>query len=155
MEMKQLSRAERNNNPGNVRNNTQHFIGEVVPSQDKAFKQFIDMEHGFRAMWALLKTYYHVHRLRTINDILSRYAPTQDHNNTKAYAEFVAAKAGKKVDERLYYNYDSMGRVVLAMAEYESGYVRPEWEACCKQGYELLKADRLKELERKNKGRQK
>lgn len=35
-----MSRGLRNNNPGNIRNSSTVWIGEVTPSNDKSFKQF-------------------------------------------------------------------------------------------------------------------
>ena len=55
---KRLSRGYRNYNPGNIRISNTRYKGEVVPSQDTAFKQFQSMEYGYRAMFVLLHYYY-------------------------------------------------------------------------------------------------
>ena len=39
-------RGLRNNNPLNIRISKDNFIGELVPSGDKAFKQFKSIEYG-------------------------------------------------------------------------------------------------------------
>jgi len=134
-----MSRAERNCNPGNIRKSTDMFNGEVRPSCDAEFKQFKDMDYGFRAMWAVLKSYYYRHHCVTIRMIINRWAPACDvRNHTDAYAAFVAKRAGLNEDERLKFNFEGMGKVVLAMAEFESGYVRPEWEQHCRKGFEMI-----------------
>ena len=133
-----ISRAEKNCNPGNIRKSTDLFNGEVRPSQDKEFKQFRDMDYGFRAMWSVLKSYYYRHGLYSIQEIINRWAPLKDRNPTEAYIDFVAKQSGYAPRERLKFNYEGMGRVVMAMAHYESGYFRKEWEASCHRGFDMI-----------------
>ena len=135
---KSISRAEKNCNPGNIRKSTDLFNGEIRPSRDPDFKQFCDMDYGFRAMWSVLKSYYYRHGLYTIQEIINRWAPVGDHNPTNAYITFVAAHSGKAPKERLKFNYEGMGQVVMAMAQYESGYFKKEWEACCRRGFDMI-----------------
>ena len=137
MSMNKISRAEKNCNPGNIRKSTDLFNGEVRPSQDPEFKQFQDMDYGFRAMWSVLKSYYYRHGLYTIQEIISRWAPPKDHNPTDDYIAFVAKHSGHAPRERLKFNYEGMSGVVLAIAHYESGYIKEEWEAYCRRGYQL------------------
>ncbi len=137
--MLEISRAEKNCNPGNIRRSTDMFNGEVRPSRDREFKQFTDMDYGFRAMWAVLKSYYYRHHRKTIRQIISRWAPAEDkRNHVNAYVNFVAEKSGHGADEPLKFNYEGMGSVVLAMAQFESGYVRNTWEGHCRKGFDLL-----------------
>ena len=49
-----LSSGYRNCNPGNIRISGTRYKGEVVPSQDTAFKQFESMAYGYRAMFVLI-----------------------------------------------------------------------------------------------------
>ena len=135
--MKKISRAEKNCNPGNIRKSSDLFNGEVRPSKDPEFKQFLDMDYGFRAVWSVLKSYYYRHGLYTIEEIISRWAPAKDHNPTDAYIAFVAEHSGHAPRERLKFNYEGMCKVVMAIARYESGYFKDEWEACCRRGYQL------------------
>ena len=44
-----LPRGLRNNNPGNIRNSSTVWVGEITPSKDKSFKQFKSMAYGYRA----------------------------------------------------------------------------------------------------------
>ena len=85
-------RGLRNNNPGNLRQSGVRFKGEVVPSQDPAFKQFETIAWGYRAMFVVLNTY----RKRgacTICDLLGRYAPPSE-NDTAAYIRTVSEASG-------------------------------------------------------------
>lgn len=49
-----LPRGLRNNNPGNIRRNSDVFQGEIRPSKDKSFKQFETMPYGYRAIFRIL-----------------------------------------------------------------------------------------------------
>lgn len=116
-----MSRGMRNNNPGNIRLSATRFKGEVVPSQDDAFKQFSAPEYGYRAMFVLLDTYQRRYRLMTIREMISRYAPPAE-NFTDGYVRFVERRSGIGADERI----DSrssrdMVPVVAAMVEIENG----------------------------------
>ena len=90
-------RGLRNNNPLNIRITPQQRSGQgrwkgmCTLQADKAFCQFDLMMWGWRAAFMLLtRNYYAVHHLHTIRQIISRWAPPQDNNNTEAYVERVA-----------------------------------------------------------------
>ena len=85
---KKLPRGLRNNNPGNIRNSKTKYLGEVQPSQDSAFKQFQSIDYGYRAMFVLIEHYYKARGLKTIRQIINRYAPASE-NNTEAYIQQV------------------------------------------------------------------
>lgn len=87
------SRGLRNNNPGNIRKNNIKYDGEIVPSQDSQFKQFIDMAHGYRAVYMLLYTYQKRYGLINIDQFISRYAPPNE-NNTIGYIKSVCKWSG-------------------------------------------------------------
>ena len=59
-------RGLRNCNPGNIRQNSIVYLGEIQPSKDGAFKQFKSMEYGYRAMFVVLHTYARKRGLDTI-----------------------------------------------------------------------------------------
>lgn len=115
-----ISRGYRNCNPGNIRISKTRYKGEVVPSQDSAFKQFQSMEYGYRAMFVLLHYYYKVLHLTTLRQIISRYAPESE-NNTNAYichvadAIFKGADVPIAIDDR-----DEMVMIVAAMSRIEN-----------------------------------
>lgn len=55
-----MSRGRRNCNPGNIRLSPSgvSYVGEVIPSRDRAFRTFRSMKWGYRAIFVLLHTYY-------------------------------------------------------------------------------------------------
>lgn len=84
MDKSNLPRGLRNCNPGNIRLGSCRWIGEIRPSQDEAFCQFRDMKHGYRALLRLLQNYRCKHGLKSIADMIRRWAPASE-NNTNAY----------------------------------------------------------------------
>mgnify|MGYP001601933974 CR=1 FL=1 len=79
----------RNNNPGNIRKSSQKWLGKIPQEEPFEFEKFHTMAHGIRALAKVLLTYYNKHNLRTIEEIISRYAPSSDKNNTKSYIKYV------------------------------------------------------------------
>lgn len=133
-----MSRAERCFNPGNLRKTVKMLNGEVRPSKDPELKEFVDMDYGFRAMWSTLKTYYYRYRLTTIGQIVPQWGKDTMHTDITPYTGFVTDTTGIGKDERLRFTCEEMGKVVLAIAHYESGYSRDEWEASCREGFKML-----------------
>lgn len=86
-----MSRGLRNNNPGNIRNSSTVWIGEVTPSKDKSFKQFKSMAYGYRAAIKLLQNYRKLHNCQTISDFIKRWAPPSE-NNTSGYISRVCSE---------------------------------------------------------------
>ena len=86
-------RGLRNNNPGNIeRNSLYSWRGEVNSLEDATeedrFCQFSSFDYGIRAMYRILKTYRDKHFIRTLRDIISRWAPPSE-NDTESYIEDV------------------------------------------------------------------
>ena len=94
MEKKTTPRGIRNNNPGNIKNNEKiDWLGEVPENAklDDAFEEFESIEYGIRAMMILLRNYQRIHGLRSIEEIIGRYAPKRDKlNNTPYYIRYVS-----------------------------------------------------------------
>ncbi|MBR6171165.1 MAG: hypothetical protein IKQ51_10790 [Bacteroidaceae bacterium] len=90
-------RGIRNNNPLNIRLSKDKWQGQVLPqrgSGEGAFCQFYSMEYGWRAAFVILcRTYYGKYGLKTIRDIVSRWAPAKE-NNTEAYIRHVSDYTG-------------------------------------------------------------
>ena len=82
--MEKVSRGLRNNNPGNIRNSSTVWQGEVTPSKDKSFKQFSSMAYGYRALIKLLQNYQKLYGLKTVAEMIARWAPPVE-NNTAGY----------------------------------------------------------------------
>lgn len=118
--MKQ-TRGYRNNNPGNIRINSDVFEGEVKPSKDKSFKQFKSMAYGYRAMFVILRTYIQKYNLNTIRSIISRYAPPSE-NATDAYIKAVSDYSGIDPDEPVHADDRiAMIAIVAGMSRVENG----------------------------------
>lgn len=116
-----VPRGLRNNNPGNIRLSATRYQGEVCPSEDKAFKQFETMAHGYRAMFVLLYTYQHKHGLNTIAAIISRWAPSVE-NDTDGYIQAVSDWSGVPATSHITTtNGDIMVPIVAAMSRVENG----------------------------------
>ena len=109
-------RGIRNNNPLNIRLSSDKWQGQINGkgnidgnsslSSERAggeavFCQFSSMEYGWRAAFVILcKTYYGKYKLRTIRDIVSRWAPAKE-NNTPAYIRHVSDYTGIGPDRDL------------------------------------------------------
>jgi hypothetical protein len=115
------SRGYRNNNPGNIRINGDKFQGEVIPSQDKEFKQFESMSYGYRAIFKILRNYQINYKLNTIRQMISRWAPKNE-NDTANYISFVSERSGIPADDPIRTdNREMMIRIVAAMSRLENG----------------------------------
>jgi hypothetical protein len=130
------SRGYRNNNPGNIRINGDKFQGEVIPSQDKEFKQFESMSYGYRAIFKILRNYQINYKLNTIRQMISRWAPKNE-NDTANYISFVSERSGIPADDPIRTdNREMMIRIVAAMSKVENGQ---EADMCdVIDGWELL-----------------
>lgn len=84
-------RGSRNNNPGNIRISDNNWEGQV--GDDGEFVRFASPEHGVRALGKNLITYRNK-GVVTINQIISRWAPKKDGNDTEGYIKFVSGKMG-------------------------------------------------------------
>lgn len=112
-----ISRGIKNNNPLNIRLGSP-WKGLCKEQKDKAFCQFQRMEWGLRAAFCLLHTYAEKHRLSSIKDIISRWAPPSE-NDTTAYVRQVCLLTGFGGNQRL--TEAQWPRLVKAMAKIESG----------------------------------
>lgn len=120
MRKNELPRGLRNNNPGNIRKNSDVFQGEVSPSRDKEFKQFKTMPYGYRAVFKILSNYYRIYRLTTIRKMIGRWAP-ENENNTAAYVSLVSSYAGIGPDDTISFDWEQMIRIVAGMSRVENG----------------------------------
>lgn len=120
MRKNELPRGLRNNNPGNIRRNSDMFQGEVNPSRDKEFKQFKTMAYGYRAMFKILSNYYRKYSLTTIRKMIGRWAPKSE-NNTDAYVSLVSSYSGIGPDDLISFDREQMIRIVAGMSRVENG----------------------------------
>ena len=116
-----LPRGLRNNNPLNIRKNTDVFQGEKTPSSDSQFKQFKTMAYGYRAALKVITNYYRLYHLKTIRQIIGRWAP-ENENNTSAYVKLVSSYSGIPSDDPIdITNREQMIRIVAGMSKVENG----------------------------------
>lgn len=94
-------RGLRNKNPLNIRYDGTNWQGLSTPPNDGQFCVFKDFDYGYRAALKVLNTYYRKHNLRTLRDIIARWAPAADGNDPKKYAAFVAGYCGTKASHYL------------------------------------------------------
>lgn len=121
MKKYELPRGLRNNNPGNIRKNSDVFQGEKNPSSDKEFKQFKTMAYGYRAVFCILRTYYRNYHLKTIRQLIGRWAP-ENENNTSAYVSLVSSYSGIPADDPIdIQSKEQMIRIVAGMSRVENG----------------------------------
>lgn len=112
------TRADRNNNPGNLR-----------PAGVGGFRTFGSALDGWSAMRKQLMMYYNgtsraagFKKLRTIADIINRWAPAGDNNDPEQYAKQVAGWMGVSPDAVLNLsNPQVLGALMQSMARKE-GY---------------------------------
>ena len=120
MAEKKTPRGLRNNNPGNIRRNSDVFQGEKT-SSDREFKQFKSMAYGYRAIFKILSNYYRNYKLDTIRKMIGRWAP-ENENDTEAYIKAVADYSGIPADDPIDINdREQMIRIVAGMSKVENG----------------------------------
>lgn len=120
MKQTTIPRGLRNNNPGNIRNNSDVFQGETK-STDSEFKQFETMAYGYRAVYKILSNYIRKYSLNTIRKMIGRWAP-ENENNTSAYVTQVSSYSGIPADDPIdFSNREQMIRIVAAMSKVENG----------------------------------
>ncbi|WP_336432253.1 hypothetical protein [Providencia rettgeri] len=85
------NRGGRNNNPGNLRVSDNIWDGQI--GDDGEFVQFASPEHGVRALGKNLITYRNKGFV-TVNQIINRWAPKKDGNDTEGYIAFVSQRMG-------------------------------------------------------------
>ncbi|EDC7632980.1 hypothetical protein OL053_001203 [Salmonella enterica] len=92
-------RGVRNNNPGNLVASNQGWDGELT--SDGKFSRFDTPEHGIRALAKNMRTYQNKHDLNTVSEMISRFAPPEDHNDTPTYIKAVAGMMGVDPSQRI------------------------------------------------------
>ena len=121
-----LPRGVRNHNGGNLRRSRDPWQGLAAEQPDREFFTFEAPEWGIRALARTLITYQDKHRLRTVAELIGRWAPPSE-NNTGAYVDHVAGKLGVGLGEVIdVQQYDVMRPLVEAIIAHENaGYRYP------------------------------
>lgn len=124
-------RGIRNNNPGNLKFSSSPWLGKLPydANQDydcrtgrvtRTFEQFSQYKYGIRALIKLLQNYMEVKNLRTISQIVNRYAPSTE-NNPVTYIQFVANYTGFDPNWPLSPSRETLRALSRAIAKYENG----------------------------------
>lgn len=92
-------RGIRNNNPGNLEfSDSNPWVGQA--GSDGRFAKFETPEHGIRALGRNLLS-YQKQGIDTVNEIINRWAPPEDKNDTAAYIRAVCAQLGVAPDQQV------------------------------------------------------
>lgn len=92
-------RGVRNNNPGNLVASNQGWDGELT--SDGKFSRFDTPEHGIRALAKNMRTYQNKHDLNTVSQMISKFAPPEDHNDTATYIKAVSGMMGVDPEQHI------------------------------------------------------
>ncbi|HHA2511101.1 TPA: structural protein P5 [Stenotrophomonas maltophilia] len=118
-------RGVRNNNPGNIDRTSMPWQGEdrsvAAIAREQRFCVFLTPQAGFRALAKTLLTYQRKHGLRTVKEIIGRWAPPAE-NDTSAYVQEVAKAVGVSPSEVIRLdNAVTLERLATAIAKHENG----------------------------------
>ncbi|HCO8698359.1 TPA: hypothetical protein OB864_004029, partial [Escherichia coli] len=114
------TRGIRNNNPGNLEySKTNPWVGQT--GDDGRFAKFETPEHGIRALGRNLMSYQR-QGIDTVSEIINRWAPPTDKNDTMSYIKAVCEQLGVSADEPLdASNPDILKALCAAIIHHENG----------------------------------
>lgn len=92
------ARGLRNNNPGNIEAGSNSWDGQA--GSDGRFAKFVTPEHGIRALGKNLLSYQR-QGYDTVSEIVNRWAPASDGNNTEAYIAALCKKLNVTPNDQL------------------------------------------------------
>ncbi|HBW7291465.1 TPA: hypothetical protein MFL88_004126 [Klebsiella pneumoniae] len=92
------ARGLRNNNPGNIEAGSNSWDGQA--GSDGRFAKFVTPEHGIRALGKNLLSYQR-QGYDTVSEIVNRWAPASDGNNTDAYIAALCKKLNVSPNDQL------------------------------------------------------
>ncbi|ECA5826008.1 hypothetical protein EL832_10295 [Salmonella enterica subsp. enterica serovar Hvittingfoss] len=114
------ARGIRNNNPGNLVYSAQGWDGELA--SDGKFSRFDTPEHGIRALAKNMRTYQNKHGLNTVAQMISKFAPPEDHNDTATYIKAVAGMMGVDPNQHIdTSDADTLTKLVNGIITVENG----------------------------------
>ena len=145
------SRGLRNNNPLNIRHGHSQWQGRAEAQTDREFVCFMTMGMGYRAAWKILQTYYEslpkMGKIFCLYQIIHRWAPPEDNNDTSAYLHQViklTGRAGMQLlpEPKTAEGYRVLLPIIVAMTCVENG-IKPEEVpvAAIEQGWKLAFPD--------------
>lgn len=132
-------RAVRNNNPLNIIRSKSQWQGMMPNSlmtreqaREDHFVVFTSPPYGFRAAGIILLHYEIGYHLVTIPQIIARWAPEKDHNDTAAYIARVEYETGFPADKIIDLTKvtEEFAPVMKAMSTVEVGTWAFKWGDC-------------------------
>ncbi|WP_144141221.1 hypothetical protein [Providencia rettgeri] len=113
------ARGVRNNNPGNIRKSKDVWVGQT--GNDGSFVTFATPAHGIRATGKNLLSYARQGYV-TPEQIITRWAPPEDDNDTEGYIKFVSDYLNVPRDTALdLTDLDTLTRLSMAIMIQENG----------------------------------
>ena len=110
--------GQRINNPYNIRQYDQGFLGEA--GEDSGFVRFDDPMYGVRAADRVLTTYGTNRGINTIRGLINRFAPPSE-NDTSSYVNYISGQLGIDPDAEVDLSDPEMrARILSPMAMMES-----------------------------------
>ncbi len=111
----------RNNNPGNIRRTDDPWEGLSENQDDERFFTFDSPEYGVRAMARLLRNYQRNYNLKTVEEIINKWAPANE-NDTESYIEHVLQQLGIPPHSGVNLEDDGLlTRLIKVMIRHENG----------------------------------
>lgn len=109
----------RSNNPGNLRPGNHKWVGELAPVNN--YCRFDTPENGIRAAAKNLVNQQRFHSLRTVHQIISKYAPPSE-NDTESYIASVCKRLSVDRDTVLDLEKpDALRQFLIAVFWHENG----------------------------------
>ncbi|AUR98313.1 hypothetical protein NVP1249A_19 [Vibrio phage 1.249.A._10N.261.55.B9] len=131
------TRGLRNNNPGNIRRTSDKWQGLSQEQTDPAFFQFTEAKYGIRAMAKLLKNYQTRYGLKTVEEIINRWAPPIE-NNTGSYVRHVSNVVGVGPTDPIdLNNTEILTKLVEGVIKHENG-INPYSKSTVANGIALV-----------------
>jgi len=131
-----MSRGLKINNPGNIRRSSVVWQGQADVQPDPDFVAFISPLYGIRALARNLITYAS-YGIDTVSEIITKWAPPEDHNDTPSYIADVCHACGVQPDELLD-TVEMLPHIIPAIIKREQGS-QPFSDELIAQAIELAK----------------
>ncbi|MCQ0732800.1 hypothetical protein L1C79_14370 [Klebsiella pneumoniae] len=113
------ARGLRNNNPGNIEAGSNSWDGQA--GSDGRFAKFVTPEHGIRALGKNLLSYQR-QGYDTVSEIVNRWAPASDGNNTEAYIAALCKKLNITPNDQLNMSdINTLRQLCAGIIQHESG----------------------------------
>jgi len=110
--------GQRINNPFNIRQANQDFLGET--GEESGFVSFESSPFGVRAADKVLTTYGRDYGINTIRGLINRFAPPSE-NDTRGYVNYISGQLGMDPDAEIdLSDPDLRSRILSPMAMLES-----------------------------------